>query len=145
MEIYHELNTTQVTIRFKRFFEGYSLPSLSKDINMGFFSPRVDITDKDDHYEIVADLPGVDKKNLSVNLEDGVLTIEASTSEEKTEKKKGKVIRKERHSGTFMRSFSLGTDIKESDIKANFKDGVLTIEAPKSKTSTSGSKKIKIQ
>lgn len=108
-------------------------PVSSKELTSGFFSPRVDITDKGDHYEIAADLPGVEKDKLSVTLEDGVLTIEASTTEESTEEDAGRVIRRERRSGKFMRSFTLGQNIQESDIKANFKDGVLTLEAPKAK------------
>ena len=78
-------------------------------------------------YEITADLPGVDKDDLSVTLDNGVLTIEASTEEEKTEEEDGKVIRKERRSGKFMRSFNLGADVKESDINAKFKNGVLKL------------------
>src|SRR6478735_10329081 len=98
-----------------------------------FMMPRVDIKDKNDHFEITAELPGIDKNNLSVKLEDGVLTIEASHDEEKTEEKEGRVIRKERRTGTFVRSFTLGSDVKEEDIKASFKDGLLTLSAPKAK------------
>jgi HSP20 family protein len=125
-------------------FENLYAPVSSSAANPGFFSPRVDINDKEDRYEIVADLPGVDKDHLSVTLEDGVLTIEASTEEEQSEEKEGRVIRKERRTGKYLRSFTLGQDVQETDIKASFKNGVLTLEAPKHKQKSPESKKIDI-
>lgn len=96
------------------------------------FTPRVDVHERDKNYEISAELPGVDKKDLHVTYDDGVLTIEAETREERKEEKEGKVIRQERRYGKFMRSFNLGHGIKESDIKANFSNGILTLTVPKS-------------
>jgi len=112
-------------------FNHFWSPAVSKDFSADFFSPRVDIKEKKGSYEITAELPGVDKKDVSVTLENGVLTIEASTEQESTEEKEGKVLRKERRSGKFMRSFNLGANVKESDISANFKNGVLTLTMPK--------------
>jgi HSP20 family protein len=123
-------------------FDSFFAPANVGDA--AFMAPRVDIKDKNDHYEITAELPGVDKKNLSVKLEDGVLTIEASHDEEKTEEKEGRVIRKERRTGKFVRSFTMGSDIKESDIKASFKDGLLTLSAPKAKPHQPESRRIEI-
>jgi HSP20 family protein len=114
-------------------FNHFWSPAVSEGMTADFFSPRADIKEKKGKYEITADLPGVDKKDLSVTLDNGVLTIEASTEEEKTEEEDGKVIRKERRSGKFMRSFNLGVNVKESDIKANFKNGVLKLTVPKAK------------
>lgn len=129
---------------FGDFFENFYAPVSSSQATTGFFSPRVDIKDKEDRYEIVADLPGVDKDKLSVTLEDGILTIEASTEEEQSEEEEGRVIRKERRSGKYLRSFTLGHDVQESDIKASFKNGVLTLEAPKLKEVAPERKKIDI-
>jgi HSP20 family protein len=114
------------------------------DNDKTFFSPQVDIVDKNDHYEIKADLPGVKKEDLKVNLENGILSIEANHKEEKSEEKDGKVIRKERRTGHFMRSFSLGENVQDKDIKADFKDGVLTIIAPKLKPETPKPRQISI-
>ena len=125
-------------------FNHFWSPVVSKEMSADFFSPRVDIKEKKKKYEITADLPGVDKDDLSVTLEDGVLTIEASTNEEKTEEEDGKVIRKERRSGKFMRSFNLGLDVKEADVSARFKDGVLTLTVPKAEASVSKPKKINV-
>ncbi|MEZ5572418.1 MAG: Hsp20/alpha crystallin family protein [Halioglobus sp.] len=113
-----------------RFFND-SWPQLSESQTGTFLAPRVDIKDVGEHYEITAELPGVDKKDIHVHVKDGILTLEAESTSEDQEKVKGKVIRQERRYGKFMRSFNLGADVQESDIKAAFKDGVLTLEAPK--------------
>jgi len=125
-------------------FENLYSPATTTEANTGFFSPRVDINDKEGCYEIVADLPGVDKKDLKVTLENDVLTIEASTEEETTEEQQGRVIRKERRSGKFLRSFNLDHNIQEAEIKASFKNGVLSLEVPKVKEVAQQRKKIAI-
>ncbi len=112
-------------------FGHFFSPSMTKELSSGFFSPRVDIKEAKDKYEIIADLPGVEKEDLSVTLENGVLTIEASTSKEDVEEKEGRVIRKERRSGKYMRSFNLGAEVHEGDIEASFKNGVLSLSVPK--------------
>lgn len=96
-----------------------------------FFAPRVDIEETGEGYEITAELPGVSRENIQVHVRDGVLTLEAETSRESKEEKAGKLLRQERRYGKYMRSFNLGMDIHEEDIKASFKDGVLTLAAPK--------------
>ena len=113
-----------------RFFND-SWPQAVESQTGTFFAPRVDIKDVDDHYEITAELPGVAREHIHVHVKDGILTLEAETSSEDKEEKGGKVIRQERRYGKFMRSFNLGADVQETDIKASFKDGVLTLEAPK--------------
>ena len=113
-----------------RFFND-SWPQLSRSDTSTFFAPRVDIREADGHYEITAELPGVDKDDIHIHVKDGILTLEAESTSEEKEEEKGRVIRQERRYGKFMRSFNLGTDVQESDIKAAFKDGVLSLEAPK--------------
>ena len=113
-----------------RFFND-SWPQTAESQTGTFFAPRVDIKEAGDHYEITAELPGVDKKDIHVHVKDGILTLEAQSTKEEQEKKEGKIIRQERRYGKFMRSFNLGADVQESDIKASFKDGVLKLEAPK--------------
>lgn len=125
-------------------FHHFWSPSVSKDFSADFFSPRVDIKEKKGRYEITADLPGVDREDVSVTLDNGVLTIEASTEKESTEEEDGKVLRKERRSGKFMRSFNLGADVKESDISANFKNGVLKLTVPKTEPQKEQPAKINI-
>lgn len=113
-----------------RFF-GDSWPQAYESQGNAFFAPRVDIKEANNHYEITAELPGVAKEDIHVHVKDGILTLEAETSKEDKEEKDGKLIRQERRYGKYMRSFNLGTDIHEEDIKASFKDGILRLEAPK--------------
>jgi len=129
---------------FDGLFNHFLAPTTSKGFNEAFFTPRVDIKEAEKGYTLVADLPGVKKNDLSVTLDNGVLTVEASTNEESSEEEDGKVIRKERRSGKFMRSFNLGTDIHEEDISANFADGVLSLTIPKIEKTVPKSRQIDI-
>ncbi len=95
------------------------------------FSPRVDIHEKNGNYLISAELPGVDKDDVHVVLDNGTLTISASVEDEHKEEEEGKVIRRERRYGHFARSFYVGTGVTESDIAASFDKGVLKLEVPK--------------
>jgi HSP20 family protein len=110
---------------------GDSWPQAYESRSSSFFAPRVDIKEANNHYEITAELPGVAKEDIHIHVKDGVLTLEAETSKEDKEEKDGKVIRQERRYGKYMRSFNLGAEVQEEDIKASFKDGVLKLEAPK--------------
>ncbi|WP_226642627.1 Hsp20/alpha crystallin family protein [Microbulbifer variabilis] len=97
----------------------------------GFFSPRIDVSEKKNRYEISAELPGVGKNDISITLESGVLTLEAEVHREIKEEKDGRILRQERRYGKFLRSFNLGEDVREDEIDANFKDGILTLTVPK--------------
>lgn len=108
------------------------------------FSPRVDIKEKKDSYEITAELPGVKKEDITVNLENGVLSLQAETRQESKEESEGKIIRQERRYGSFYRSFDLGSQVHEGDIQAEFKDGVLKIVAPKMPETKTQTRKINI-
>jgi HSP20 family protein len=128
-----------------RIFNHFGVPFSNGEIDSSFFSPKVDITDHEDRFEICAELAGVDKDNVTVSLENGLLTIEAKMETENAEKKKGKVIRKERHSGSFLRSFQVGTGVAEADVSASFKDGLLKLTIPKVEESVPLKKQIEIQ
>ncbi len=115
-----------------RFMDDFWAPLRREgEATAAFFAPRVDIKDKDDRFEITAELPGVAKEDIHLTLADGVLTLEAEARQEDKEEKDGKVIRQERRYGKLMRSFNLGSEVHEADISADFKDGVLTLRAPK--------------
>ena len=94
---------------------------------------KTDIKETDDGYELIVDLPGFKKDEIKVSLEDGYLTIEAAKGldEDEQEKKSGKYIRKERYAGSCQRSFYVGEDVTEEDIKAEFKHGLLKLFVPK--------------
>jgi HSP20 family protein len=92
---------------------------------------KTDIKEKKDKYLIDIDLPGYDKDNIKIEIQDGYLTIHASINKENDDEEKGKYVRKERYVGECSRSFYVGENIKEEDIKAKFKNGTLTLEIPK--------------
>ena len=93
---------------------------------------KTDIKEHDDKYEILVDLPGFNKEDIKMHIDDGYLIINAKTNSEQSEKdKKSKYVRKERYYGECSRSFYVGNQINEEDIKANLKNGTLSIEIPK--------------
>lgn len=128
-----------------RVFDDFWAPSGQNNTMGTFFSPRVDIRDRGDHFEITAELPGVNKEDIHVHLKDGVLTLEAESRQEDKEEKEGRVIRQERRYGKFLRSFNLGGHVSEEEIKANFKDGVLTLQAPKVREQAPERRRIEVQ
>lgn len=130
---------------FDRFFDDFSgLPQRQESSGNAFFTPRVDIVEHDNQYEITAEMPGVKKEDLNVTLEDGVLTIEAECKQEEKEEKEGKLIRQERRYGKFLRSFSLGNNVQQQDIQASFDDGVLRLTAPKMAEASPQQRRIEI-
>ena len=93
---------------------------------------KTDIHEKDGNYMIAMELPGYAKEDIKADLKDGYLTITAHKNETKEAKyAKGKCIHKERYTGTCNRSFYVGDEISQEDIKAAFKDGVLHLTFPK--------------
>lgn len=92
---------------------------------------KTDIKEKKDKYELLIDLPGFDKEDIKMHIEDGYLVINAKTSNKEEKEEKGKYVRKERYYGECSRSFYVGDEITEEDVKANFKNGTLNIEIPK--------------
>ena len=92
---------------------------------------RTDIKEKKDKYLIDIDLPGYEKENIKLEVEDGYLLVHATMNSDKEEKEEGKYVRKERYMGSCSRSFYVGEDIESEDIKASFKNGILKIEIPK--------------
>lgn len=93
---------------------------------------KTDIKEKKDSYVIDIDLPGFEKENISLSLDNGYLKISAKTVEEENkEDEEEKYVHKERFYGECSRSFYVGDNIEEEDISAEFKNGILKIEIPK--------------
>ena len=94
---------------------------------------RTDIREHEDGYELEVSLPGYKKEDIQAELRDGYLTINASTSQNRDEKdeKTGKYIRRERYSGSCSRSFYVGENVTQEDVKAKYENGVLTLAIPK--------------
>ena len=92
---------------------------------------KTDINEKKDKYIIEMDLPGYDKEGIKIEIQDGYLTVHAKVNKENNQEEKGKYVRKERYMGECSRSFYIGDNIKEEDIKAKFHNGTLILEIPK--------------
>ena len=114
---------------FEREFWGRKNPLYGKNAkNM----MKTDIREHDAGYELDIDLPGFKKDEINVDLENGYLTISAAKGLDKDEKdKEGKYIRRERYAGACQRTFYVGEDIGQEDIKAEFKHGILKLFIPK--------------
>lgn len=103
---------------------------------------KTDVKETDAGYEVDIDLPGFKKDEISAKLDDGYLTISASKGLDKDEKnKEGKYIRKERYAGAMSRSFYVGGDVTEEDIKAKYEDGILRLSIPKKEAKAVENKK----
>ncbi|AMN38486.1 Hsp20/alpha crystallin family protein [Rhodoplanes sp. Z2-YC6860] len=107
-------------------------------------APAVDIAEKDGAYEITADLPGLDEKNVEVQVANGNLTIKGEKKEEKEEKNKDYYLQ-ERHFGSFERTFAIPEGVEADKIEASFKKGVLTIALPKKVEAQKPAKKVEIK
>ena len=94
---------------------------------------KTDIKEHKDGYELEIDLPGFHKDEIQAELKDGYLTISAAKqlNQDAKEKESGKYIRRERYSGSCQRSFYVGDEITQEDIKAEFKHGILKLFVPK--------------
>ena len=122
-----------------------SLAGLEKGWTQKFVAaPAVDIAETDKAYEITAELPGIDQKNIEVNVANGGITIKAEKKEETEEKKKDYYV-SERRYGSFQRSFSVPEGIDGEKIEAMFKNGVLTVTLPKTPEAQKKETKIEVK
>ena len=93
---------------------------------------KTDVHEHEDCFEAAVDLPGFKKDEVTITLENGYLVIEAAKGLDKdTKDKKGKIVRQERYAGSMQRSFYVGDNLTEEDIKAKMEDGVLKLTIPK--------------
>jgi HSP20 family protein len=107
-------------------------------------APAVDITEKDNTFEVTAELPGMDEKNIEVKLVNGSLLIKGEKQEDKEEKRKDYYLR-ERQFGSFERRFTLPETVDANKIDASFKKGVLTVTLPKKAEAVKPEKKIEVK
>ena len=100
------------------------------DANRYNWTPSVDVSETDDGFEVRAELPGVTKDDLSVSVKDNLLTLSGEKRQEKVDDTQA-YRRVERRYGNFQRRFTLPAEVDTDDIKAEFRDGVLTLSIPK--------------
>lgn len=106
--------------------------------------PAVDVVESEKAYELSAELPGMDEKNIEVKVVNGNLTIKGEKQEEKEEKKKDYYLH-ERNFGSFERSFGIPEGVDADKIEASFKKGVLTVTLPKKPEAQKPAKKIEVK
>lgn len=111
---------------FDSFFHGADEPNLFN----GAWMPAVDVAEEDDAYVVKVELPGVNKDDVKITLESNILTIRGEKKVESEVKQKN-YHRTERSYGSFQRSFTLPTSVKNDKIDAVYKDGILTVSLPK--------------
>ena len=122
---------------FDRMFDdivGKSFPQINEQVGVNPFQgtayPKVNVYEYDTKIGVIAEIPGLDKKDLNVEVEEGVLTVSGEKSHGFDEGK-AKVLRRELKHSSFKRQFTLGEQLDGDNISANFKDGILSIEIPK--------------
>jgi len=114
---------------------GKSFPEINQQVGVNPFQgtayPKVNVYEYEDKVGVIAEIPGLDKKDLNVEVEDGVLTIAGEKHNGIFDEAKAKVLRRELKQSSFKRSFTLGDLLDGENITANFKDGILSVEIPK--------------
>jgi len=125
-------------------------PELNKELGIGFFEkqsyPRVDVVDYNDRVEILAEIPGLSKEDVSVDVQEDVLTISGQKIKKMEDREfTGKYIRRELKHSNFKRSFTLGDQIDRKNPSAKFENGLLKVTLLKIKPTIPESKKIKIE
>tara|TARA_R100000388_G_C7219434_1_gene148044 strand:- start:356 stop:871 length:516 start_codon:yes stop_codon:yes gene_type:complete len=112
-----------------------SFPQINDTVGVNPFQgsayPKVNVYEYDDKVGIIAEIPGLDKKDLDIEVEDGVLTISGEKHHGVFDEAKAKVLRRELKHSSFKRSFTLGELLDGEKVKANFKDGILSVHIPK--------------
>ena len=113
-------------------FDDFFYPSrkISTDEGLWNWNPAVDIYEEDGNIVVKAEIPGVSKESINVDVKDRVLTLKGERSEDK-EVKEERFFRRERTYGSFQRAFTLPADVNTEEIKAEYKDGVLKVTVPK--------------
>jgi HSP20 family protein len=128
----------QVDRLFREFETGFLQSPLYRDVDNFWrrdlalpVTPAMDIVEKDNAFEMTAELPGLDVKNIELSVSDDVLTVKGEKKEEKEEKTKDRYV-SERRYGSFRRSIQLPASVDAGKIEATYKSGILTVTLPKS-------------
>ncbi len=112
-------------------FDPYFRGGIADDGSFGtFWSPPVEIREREDAYTVEVELPGLTKDDVKITMENDILTIRGEKNQE-SEEKRGNYPRSERVYGSFLRSFTLPSSVKNDKIEAQYKNGILTVTLPK--------------
>ena len=130
--------------RFERLFDEFGkLPAVTGG-EKALMVPRVDVKETDTGFELTAELPGVDKKDIDIRVSDNVVTIKAEKKSSREEKEKDYHL-VERSFGSFQRSLSLPCDVDSKRVEASLTDGVLKLVLPKAEHAEEKVKKVEVQ
>jgi len=132
----------EINHMFDRFFRGGTLDE--GDFLPTTWMPAVDLVEKNDGYVATVELPGVNKDDVKITLQENILTIKGEKKDEK-ETKDSNFHRVERSYGSFQRSFTLPTSVKQDKVDAQYKDGILTISLPKAEEAKSKQVEVKVK
>jgi HSP20 family protein len=127
---------------FDTFFRGGMRDE--SDLFRGAWTPAIDIAEYDREYQVRVELPGVNKEDVKITMQNNILTIRGEKKQE-TEQKDVNLHRSERWYGAFQRSFTLPTLVKSDKIEAHYKDGILTIVLPKAEEAIPKSIEVKLK
>ena len=110
-----------------------------------FRTPLSNIHESEDHFDITAELPGLDKGDIEITIQDNMLEIKGEVKEEKKEEKDGELVRREYHSSSYYRAFNLPENIDSDKIEANLEKGILKVTIPKVEPPEPEKKKIEVK
>ena len=139
-----------------RLFDGFTSSSWRSSLDRSLFgrvapslngwslAPAVDVVEKDAAFEVTAEIPGIDAKNLEVKLSNGALTIRGEKQEEKEDKQKEYHV-SERRYGSFQRSFQLPEGVDADKVEATFEKGILKVKLPKSAEAKKNERRVEIK
>jgi HSP20 family protein len=141
-----EKEMQELTDRFSRMLSRWPSrgSAMREALTVADWSPTVDISETDAEYLVKAEIPEVDRKDVKVTVQDGLLTIQGERKQEKEEKGK-RFHRVERSYGTFLRTFDMPDGVDEEKVKAEFKDGMLLVHLPKTEKARTKVIEVKVE
>ncbi len=141
-----EREMQELTNRFSRMLSSSPARSIGarESVAVADWAPSVDISETDEEYLIKAEIPEVDKKDVRVTVQDGLLSIQGERRQEREEKGK-RFHRVERSYGTFLRTFDLPDGVDEDKLRAEFKEGMLLVHLPKTEKARPKAIEVKVE
>jgi len=142
--IRYETPSTTLSNLLDGFIDNDFFNAWDRDITLRSY-PRVDIIEEKDTYKISADMPGLDKKDITVEIKNGVLAISGEKKEEKTERDKDRYYHFERRFGSFRREFALPEHVDNEHVDAKYANGVLELTLRKTEAAKPKSIEVKVE
>jgi HSP20 family protein len=140
----YETPTTTLSNLLDDFLGNGIFNAWDRDISLVNY-PRVDIVEEKDTYKITADMPGLDKKDIAVEIKNGVLSLSGEKKEEKTEKDKNRYYHYERRFGSFRREFALPDHVDAEHVEAKYANGVLELTLRKTEAAKPKQIEVKVE